>query len=90
MARPGQPLFLARQSYRRRRLSDAAKVLPLVGLGFFLMPILWAGSGTTSGGLIFIFTVWGVLIGVIAILSPRLSDSEPEQEAPADPGDAER
>ena len=29
---PGGPLFLARAVYRRRRLRDAARLLPVLGL----------------------------------------------------------
>ena len=31
MRRPRAPLFLARAVYRKRRLRDAARLLPLVG-----------------------------------------------------------
>ena len=38
MGRRPEPVFLERQSYRRRRLGDAAKFLPFVGLVLFLLP----------------------------------------------------
>jgi hypothetical protein len=72
------PVFLERESYRRRRIGDAAKLLPVVGIVLFLMPILWAGQGATAGGLVFLFVVWALLIFVMAALSRRLSESEPK------------
>ena len=74
-SRPSEPLFLERQSYRRRRLMDAARLLPVVGLMLFLFPLLWAGpagdAATAMGG-VFIFGVWTLLILAAAGLSRRL------------------
>jgi hypothetical protein len=61
------PLFLERRSYRRRRLSDAARVLPLLGIFLLLMPLLWVhaeldspvGTGETTR---YIFAIWSGLI----------------------------
>ena len=39
-------VFLERQSYRRRRLMDAAKLLPLLGVLLFAVPLLWPGPET--------------------------------------------
>lgn len=41
------PLFLARRAYRQRRLTDAARFLPLLGAFLFLLPIFWQ-PGETS------------------------------------------
>lgn len=38
---PPPPVFLERQSYRRRRLMDAARLLPLLGALLFAVPLLW-------------------------------------------------
>lgn len=73
-----QPILLERESYRRRRLRDAAKLSPLIGLVLFLMPVMWAGDGSTAGGLVFLFTAWAILIVVMMILSRRLSETEPK------------
>lgn len=83
MARPPEPVFLERQSYRRRRVGDAARFLPLIGLVLFLLPVLWADDATTAGGIVFLFTVWGALIVVVAVLSRLLAGAEPV------PGDAD-
>ncbi|MEQ9037211.1 MAG: hypothetical protein RIE24_02540 [Silicimonas sp.] len=79
MARSLEPIFLERQNYRRRRLGDAAKFLPFLGLVLFLLPVLWAEKATTAGGIVYLFTVWAFLICVVAILSRFLSDAEPEK-----------
>lgn len=65
------PVFLAPASYRQRRLQDAARVLPFAGAILFMLPLLWlSGSETqsTSTVLLYIFSVWVILIvGVFAI-----------------------
>lgn len=82
MARADEPVFLERQSYRRRRLSDAAKLLPVVGLVLMLLPLLWSGAGETAGGVVYIFTVWAIMIFVARVLSHRLGENEPEERQP--------
>jgi hypothetical protein len=77
MPRPPEPVFLERRSYRRRRIGDAAKLLPVFGLVMFLLPILWADEATTAGGFVFVFTVWAALIALVAVISRYLSGSEP-------------
>ena len=77
MARPSKTIFLERQSYRRRRLADAAKLLPLIGFVLILMPILWADEARTSGGIIYLFSVWAILF-----VSRGLSGTEPEHFEP--------
>jgi len=75
--RPRAPLFLARRSYRRRRLRDAARLIPVLGVFFFLLPVLWAPGATpapdTARMGIYLFAVWGVLIGLAFVLAPGLS-----------------
>lgn len=73
MAERSDRLFLERESYRRRRLADAAKLLPLVGFVLLLLPVLLR---TTNDALIYIFTVWAVLIVAMALVSHRLSRAE--------------
>lgn len=72
---PPEPLFLARESYQRRRLGDAARLVPFLGLALLLMPVLWSD---TAKAMVYIFVVWAFLIVLIAALSPRLVSSEPE------------
>lgn len=79
-------LFLARWGYRRRRLADMARVLPLLGLALFMLPLLDAGDGLDAGLLIYLFTAWFWLIAAAAVLARRLcaaaQDAEPEPVAP--------
>lgn len=70
MAKP--PVFLERQSYRQRRMMDAIRLLPLLGLGLWMVALLWpvpessaAGGGPsvpTSAALTYIFGVWMGLV----------------------------
>ncbi|TCO68789.1 hypothetical protein [Rhodovulum euryhalinum] len=69
------PPFLAREGYRRRRLADMARLLPLVGLALFLMPALDARDGLSAPMLIYLFGAWAGLITVSAILARRLCRS---------------
>ncbi len=63
-------VFLERQTYRRRRLMDAARLLPVLGALLFAVPLLWPGaddSGSaaampTSRAIRYIFGVWALLI----------------------------
>lgn len=70
------PLFLARETYRRRRLMDAARLLPVVGLGLFLVPLLWIGPSGGPGtrmGVVYLFAVWAALIAAAGLIARRLS-----------------
>jgi len=85
MRRRRGPLFLKRGSYRKRRLRDGARMLPVLGWFLFFMPVLWAQSGGAQEGTAgdgHLFVVWGVLIAVAAVLAPGLGTGE-EAEAPA-------
>ena len=79
MRRPGRrgALFLPRPEYRRRRLVDAARLLPVFGGFLILLPILWApGEGqvrATAWDGIYLFAIWAVLVGLAAWLAPRLA-----------------
>lgn len=82
------PLFLKRQSYRRRRLRDLSRLLPLIGAVLFLIPVLWApGSSaradTAPDGL-YLFGVWVGLIVVAAALAPALGTTADPDEAEDD------
>lgn len=69
-------MFLQRRTYRRRRLMDAARILPLVGAVMFTIPLLWpeadgpAGTSIpTSLAITYIFATWALLIGASAVFS---------------------
>ncbi|WP_170473415.1 hypothetical protein [Ruegeria arenilitoris] len=61
-------LFLERQSYRRRRLMDAARLLPFLGAALLAVPLLWpdesdgTGAVPLSAAIFYIFACWAVLI----------------------------
>ncbi len=77
MPQTRQPLFLARASYRKRRLRDGARLLPIFGFLLLVLPLLWVpsvqGVAPHWG---FVFVVWAGLIGIAAALSHGLSESE--------------
>lgn len=78
MKRNRAPLFLKRRSYRKRRLRDAARMLPVFGLFLFLVPVLWKPAETarpdTAPDGIYLFAVWFGLVLVAALMAPGLAD----------------
>lgn len=78
MKAPRNQLFLERRSYRQRRLGDAARMLPVLGLLLWLLPLFWGPdtSGApreTAWDGIYLFVVWVGLIVLAAIMSRRLT-----------------
>ena len=73
-----RPVFLERQVYRRRRLMDGARILPVAGLVAMLLPVLWAGSGeaTTAREAIYLFGIWFLLILAAFLLSRPLREAQ--------------
>ena len=69
MSEPNQPLFLERTSYRRRRVADAARLVPFVGLMLWLLPALWASDSRTADSM---------------FLSVRLRSVEPDDTEPGE------
>ncbi|SIO12080.1 hypothetical protein SAMN05444722_0499 [Rhodovulum sp. ES.010] len=69
------PLFLAREGYRRRRLADMARFLPVLGAALFLVPALDARDGLSAAMLIYLFGAWGGLILASGLLARRLCRS---------------
>lgn len=84
MNEPQQPLFLARETYRQRRTIDAARLLPILGFLALCLPILWGGEGgrETSGGVIYLFGIWGGLILAAVLLVRRLGRIDLPPDAP--------
>ena len=84
MSERRQPLFLERESYRQRRTTDAARLLPILGFLALCLPILWGGEGRrfTSVGVIYLFGVWVVLIAVAMLLARRLRRIDAQQDTP--------
>jgi hypothetical protein len=86
--RPPRPVFLAPAGYRQKRVRDAARLLPALGAGLLLLPMLWSPSDRPDGvgnavALVYVFAVWAGLILAAFILSRALRPDDPEEE----PGD---
>ncbi len=79
MSEPSRSVFLERQTYRRRRLMDAARMLPIVGILLWALPLLWRQEPetavTTSGAMRYIFGIWVLLVALSLWLSRRLKDT---------------
>lgn len=87
MPRAKPPIFLARALYRRRRLRDAARLLPVVGLFLLLLPLFWtpeARVNLSAGDVLYFFAVWLALIGLAAAFAPGLRAGEEQQEEEED------
>lgn len=84
MKRPRAHLFLKRGSYRKRRLRDGARMLPILGAFLFLLPILWSPGETeradTATDGIYLFAVWIGLVVVAALMAPGLADDSAGDE----------
>lgn len=85
---PKPPVFLQRANYRERRWRDAAKLVPFLGIILWTLPLAWPvdtpQNSVGSYGLIYIFSVWIVLIILAAVLSGRLRSAPPtaSEDAP--------
>ena len=88
--KPAKSVFLERRSYRRRRMGDAAVLLPLFGTVLLLIPLLWQsaeGGARTTDVMLYIFGVWALLAGLARLVSGYL-EVEPvadTEEVGADP-----
>ncbi|MEM9854909.1 MAG: hypothetical protein AAF841_10725 [Pseudomonadota bacterium] len=75
---PGKkiPVFLERPNYRRRRLYDAARIVPVFGGVLIMLPLLWPLEGedrvSTGDAFLFIFGIWALMIVLAAVLAPKL------------------
>jgi hypothetical protein len=86
MSKAPSPLFLEREAYRRRRLADAARILPAAGLVLFLLPALWRqpGDPNTAAEALYLFAVWALLILIAALLArPLRRAGDPRSPAPS-------
>jgi hypothetical protein len=72
-----QPPYLARETYRRRRLIDAARLLPIFGMFLILLPVLWPPIGpdipATAREAVYLFVIWFGLVVGAALLARRLT-----------------
>jgi len=66
---------MATTTSRQRRLGEAAKLIPVLAAVLMLVPVLLVAGSATSSALIYVFTVWGLLIGLSVFLSRALTRS---------------
>ncbi|ABV93149.1 conserved hypothetical protein [Dinoroseobacter shibae DFL 12 = DSM 16493] len=79
MARGRPPLFLQPEPYRKRRLIDAARLLPVFGTFLFVVPMLLLPRdepGTTGEALIYLFVLWTLLIVFSALINRYIRRAE--------------
>ena len=80
-------VFLERRSYQRRRVVDAARMLPIFGLVLWLVPLLWPADMSTAqdvsqGGIsiaaasLYVFGVWALLICLGIVLARTVPDHD--------------
>lgn len=80
------PLFLGQEIYRRRRIMDAARLLPAFGTALMLLPMLWAPDHGTAAGAVYIFAIWIGLILAAAVIARRLSEPLRDRDPQEPPG----
>ena len=80
-------VFLERRSYRRRRLIDGARIVPILGAWLFMLPLLWPSVDghredphALSYALTYIFLIWMGLAIASGIFVLVLGRAEPEDE----------
>ncbi len=77
------PVFLARRPYRRRRLADGARLLPVLGGILFCVPLLWKGGERAPGTaetMLYVFGLWAVLVAISGVISRHLRASDAEED----------
>lgn len=74
---PDRPLFLERASFHRRRLGDAARVLPVLAMLLVLVPVWWVPRSVSyAAGAVWFFVLWAVLIAAVWALHRALLRAE--------------
>ena len=91
------PIFLERQSYRKRRMTDAVRLLPFLGLLMCMVPLAWPKPAapdaapdtliSMSTALQYLFGIWLLLV-VLAWLLWRRTARHPGQSEGTAPDDA--
>ena len=74
---PKPTAFLAKESYRRRRMRDLARAVPIIGAILLAIPLLWAEGARNSSATVYIFIVWILLIAMSAVISRVVSTNTP-------------
>lgn len=87
---PPSPVFLARSTYRQRRMRDVLRSLPVIGAVLVALPLMWPGDGpdavSLSHVLIYLFALWVLMIVatfvVVRYLRPDPSPSDDSAPPP--------
>ena len=86
MRNRGRTEFLEREGYRQRRFRDGARMLPLFAAVLMLLPLMWPrdtpDQSLTSSGMIYMFTLWVVLVVLAFVLSRLLRSTGDEGDPP--------
>ncbi len=88
MKPPRKVQFVARESYRMRRLMDAARFLPIFGFVLVLLPLMRTSTDTevppTAVESTYLFIVWFclVLVAFVMSLGLRRALDPPKQAQP--------
>ncbi|WP_235857737.1 hypothetical protein [Marimonas lutisalis] len=84
---PGRaPVFLERSTYRRRRLIDGLRMLPVVGALLWAVPMLWSETAATSTAILYIFGIWAGLALIAAVMARHVDVQayDPDQNSNRD------
>lgn len=91
MRSPRSTVFLERQTYRRRRLIDWIKMLPLIGVVLWLVPLLWPTEGpeqvSSADAIIYVFVIWFILVLAKALSARALEGVSAAEDEARDRGD---
>ena len=77
-------VYLERRRYRTRRIIEAFKVLPVLGIVLFGVPLLWSEGVKTSDAMIYFFSVWLALVFAAVWLARRLGAGAVEKSLETD------
>ena len=77
-------VYLERRRYRTRRIIEALKVLPALGIVLFGVPLLWSEGVKTSDAMIYFFSVWLALVFAAVWLARRLGAGAVEKSLETD------
>ncbi len=87
MKAPHRARFVERRSYRRRRMVDAARLLPVAGAALICLPLLWGSANSdtaqTTHVMLYLFLVWAGLAALSALISVFLGPPD-DNETEAD------
>ena len=81
-------LFLERAAFRRRRLEDATRLLPVLAIIAVILPVWWLpGAVSFARGATWIFSLWAGLILATAALHLAIARADRAAEPPEPPTD---